>query len=420
MSLGSVSGFQHSVCPSCGATQESSGSTVCENCGAELSRSGSRYSSPSTFSTPSQRLSVGKPSVRVLPRFKIRLKVPRFLRRGPVVVLLIAALVFGLSFVPEVNARVPVLKKISAPVKKAVKRARSLGWIPAPKAKAKGTSRRSSSPSATARKGGPQPAGNLLLKVETDPAGATVAVGSRVIGKTPVTVKVAPGTHKVTFTRKGYETATRTVTMKPGKSGQLHVALIQERAASPQPARTQTAKPTAPSKPSAAPATRKPSAPTRKPAPVAKRPAAAAPASGRLLETGTRAPAISLKAPNGAFHRLSDYRNKQVVVLFIWSLDSQTMRLVQDLDGRVRSAGQSMAGMVVVVNGDRAAVQKFATSSRVQVPIVLGDDPTARAYGVPKSTNVVYLISEGGLVTQRQVRTIQLGALFSLEQKEGR
>ncbi|MGH2436690.1 MAG: PEGA domain-containing protein, partial [bacterium] len=300
------------------------------------------------------------------------------------------------------------MKQFAAAAKKAVRRARSLGWLPTPKAKA--PTRRSSSPAATARKSGPQAAATLLLKVESNPAGATVQLGSRIVGKTPVTLKVAPGTHKVTFTRKGYVTITRTVTMGPGKTGQLQVAMTEAGAA----VRT----PVAASKPAA---TTKPAASTRKPAPAAKKPSPAAkkpvpaPVSGRLLETGTRAPAIALKDPTGAFHRLSDYRNRQVVVLFLWTLDSAAMRLVQDLDGRVRGSGQSLAGLVVVVNGDRAAVQRFSASARVQVPLVLGDDQTARAYGVPKATSVAYVVSEGGLIAQRQVKTIQLSSLFTQE-----
>lgn len=409
MSLGSVSGFQQPVCPSCGATQESAGSTVCEQCGADLVRSGARSSSSySQYSQPSQRGS-GKPRGSGF-RFRFpRLKVPRLLKRGPVVLLLAAVLFVGLSFVPEVSARVPIMKQIATSAKKAVKRARTLGWLPSPKAKA--PTRRSSSPAATSRKSAPQPAGgSLLLRVESTPAGATVQLDSRIVGKTPVTLKVAPGTHKVTFIRKGYTTVTRSVTMKSGKVGQLQVALSEEGAASRQAAPQPVRKPAAVTKP----------APTaRKPAPAAKRPAPAT-VSGRLLDSGARAPAITLKDPSGAFHRLSDYRNRQVVVLFLWSLDSQSMRLVQDLDGRVRGAGQSLAGLVVIVNGDRAAVQKFATSARVQVPLVIGDDQTARAYGIPKATNVVYVVSEGGLIAQRQVKSIQLSSLFTQEQKEGR
>ncbi len=402
MSLGSVSGFQQPVCPSCGATQESAGSTVCEQCGADLVRSGAR--SPSSYSQPVQRSS-SRPRFRAFPR----LKVPRLLKRGPVVLLLAAVLFVGLSFVPEVSARVPIMKQIATSAKKAVKRARTLGWLPSPKAKA--PTRRSSSPAATARKSAPQPGATLLLRVESTPAGATVQLDSRIVGKTPVTLKVAPGAHKVTFIRKGYTTVTRSVTMKPGKAGQLQVALTEEgsapKRAAPQPVR----KPAAVVKP----------VPTaKKPAPTAKKPAPAAPVSGRMLDTGTRAPAFALKDPSGSFHRLSDFRNRQVVVLFLWTLDSQSMRLVQDLDGRVRGAGQSLAGLVVVVNGDRAAVQKFATSARVQVPLVIGDDQTARAYGIPKSTNVAYVVSEGGLIAQRQVKTIQLSSLFTQEQKEGR
>jgi len=318
-------------------------------------------------------------------------------------VLLVAVLFVGLSFVPEVNAHVPLMKQIATTAKKAVKRARTLGWLPSPKAKA--PTRRTTSPAATSRKSAPQPAATLLLKVESTPAGATVQLDSRIVGKTPVTLKVAPGTHKVTFTRKGYTSVTRTVTMKAGKPGQLQVALIEAGAApkqaAPQPVR-------------------KPPAAVTKPAPTAKKPAPATTVSGRLLDTGTRAPAIALKDPSGAFHRLSDFRNRQVVVLFLWSFDAQAMRLVQDLDGRVRAAGQGLSGLVVVVNGDRAAMQKFATSSRVQVPLLLGDDQIARAYGVPKATNVVYVVSEGGLIAQRQVKTIQLSSLFTQEQREGR
>ncbi len=64
------------------------------------------------------------------------------------------------------------------------------------------------------------------LVVQTKPAGADVTVSGRYRGRTPVEVSLAPGMqHTLELNRAGYETATRSVPIKPGQRSTIDVDL---------------------------------------------------------------------------------------------------------------------------------------------------------------------------------------------------
>ncbi len=241
MSVAWPSGLER-TCPRCGTLQESPGSTVCEQCGTDL--------------TP---LRVAKPSSprHVLP-LKHLLRVPALvLRRGFVTVLVLGSLILrgirlalvlgslavGLSFVPQVSARVPVMKDVAATTKALIQQ---VPWIR--QAQVWGSKllaslkvetppqRRASSQAVPSQKSvASKPVVGQPLTVKSTPSGATVRLNARSMGKTPTTLKVAPGTYKVTISRPGFVTVTRTITVKPGKTAALTVALVAVSKASPTP-----------------------------------------------------------------------------------------------------------------------------------------------------------------------------------------
>ncbi len=272
MSVGSPSGLER-ACPKCGALQQSPGSTVCEGCGTDLMPAGvPRPPSPRPVPPPSPR--PVPQSVRLLQERIQRLRrgiagllreaisftlrvVTALLRlisltlRVATVLLLLGALIIGLGFVPEVNTRVPglktlseaALKEVSRTGKRALQRMWELGsglllasksddqaqrptpssarapQTSTPKAAQKST-RESAQKSAPARPPAVQP-----FTVKSTPSGATVLLNARRVGKTPLTLRVAPGTYKVTVSRPGYVSVTRTITVKAGESASLNVTL---------------------------------------------------------------------------------------------------------------------------------------------------------------------------------------------------
>ena len=156
--------------------------------------------------------------------------------RGVTLLLLLTSLVIGSSFVPEINALLPATKEIAAPARRWLQRAEDwagkllAGWEAAPQPQRR-TSQSAANPQnlAPARFEATQ-----AVMISSVPGGAIVRVNAREMGKTPMTLKLAPGTYKVTISRPGYRTASRTLTVERGKAASLGVNLARER---PSPAR---------------------------------------------------------------------------------------------------------------------------------------------------------------------------------------
>ncbi len=179
------------------------------------------------------------------------------LKRGLMGLLVIGFLVIGLSFVPAVSARVPPLKSVATTITKAFHVVGTLLSGPRAKAPAKKTSPAQPSvkakaptqkpaatkPASTAKAPAKKPAAakpvaTLSVAVKSTPAGATVQLNGRTVGKTPMTLKVAPGTYTVAISQSGYVTMTRIVTVKPGKTASVNVALVATKPPAPATVRT--------------------------------------------------------------------------------------------------------------------------------------------------------------------------------------
>ena len=189
-------------------------------------------------------------------------------KRGLLALLVIGFLIIGLSFVPPVSARVRPLKSVATTITKVFHRVGTLLSGPRAKAPAKKASPAQTSakakvptqqpvatkPTTTAKAPAKKPAAvkpvaTLSVAVKSTPAGATVQLNGRTVGKTPMTLKVAPGTYTVAISRPGYVTMTRIVTVKPGKTASVTVALVAAKPATkqPAPATVQTPPPPPPS-----------------------------------------------------------------------------------------------------------------------------------------------------------------------------
>ncbi|HXF83224.1 MAG TPA: hypothetical protein VNN19_10780, partial [bacterium] len=112
-------------------------------------------------------------------------------------------------------------------------------------------------------------------------------------------------------------------------------------------------------------------------------------------------------------------RGRQVVVLFAWDLDARSRALIEELDGHARLAGVDHPALVVLGGGDPAAVRRYVTGKALRVPVLVGGEAAARSYGVPKGTLAVYVVSETGMIAQRQVNSILLAPLFPRPGRQG-
>jgi hypothetical protein len=114
---------------------------------------------------------------------------------------LITALGLGVCFIPEVNAHVPQTKEFSATAASLVELVAREWGIRLFTGRAQ------------------------AVLVTSNPDGAIVHLGGRTVGKTPLTLRIAPGTVTITFSRPGYGPVTRTLTVKLGKAAVLQVTL---------------------------------------------------------------------------------------------------------------------------------------------------------------------------------------------------
>ncbi len=224
-----VPGLEQRTCSTCGALQESPGSTVCEQCGADLPRltvvrsvsTAPRWRAMRILGVVVWLLIAGP--VRVVRRGIAALVLLVFLVvRSLALLLLLASLTVGLSFVPQVRARVPLMNGVAATAQTWLHRAGEMGgrWVgdlkPHPTAPPVATSQKP----ATAR-----PPATQSITVKSTPSGATVQLDTRQIGKTPLTLKIATGLHKVVVSRPGYASVTRTITVKSGQGASLNITL---------------------------------------------------------------------------------------------------------------------------------------------------------------------------------------------------
>ncbi len=213
-------------CRKCGLAQESLDSMVCERCGADLGRP-RPASSSSRRSFLLLRRALRTPVQLINRGFAALLLLLSLIIRSVILLVVLASLVIGFSLVPEVNARVPATKEVVATAEQWLQRAEVWsGTLMAYWQTVVRPSQRTSQP--TARPQTPA-AGQFVapqaLEINSTPGGATVQLGTRTVGKTPVTLRVAPGTYTVTIKRPGYAPVTRTITVKQGKAASLGVTL---------------------------------------------------------------------------------------------------------------------------------------------------------------------------------------------------
>lgn len=231
---------QGTTCPKCGTVQQSPGSTVCEHCGADLPRIGvARYAPPVKILSMGTRSIVRRLSglaVWLLKRsitaalwpVLLALRILAVGLRIAAGALVLALLIVGLSYVPGVQGKVPVMKQVGPIAKHVLLQTENLGirlwavvWAKIPSSLHRPLPSASSQRLPSTRSVAAQP-----LTIESMPSGATVQLNARRVGTTPLTLRVAPGTYKVTFSRPGSVSLTRTITVTEGNAASLSVELV--------------------------------------------------------------------------------------------------------------------------------------------------------------------------------------------------
>ena len=263
------------VCPQCDTPQQSPGSTVCEQCGVDLSfvlgtpsDTGPRLKHtpphpqvPLVQRTRAALLMLGsiisrtaaqmrearmrrarvvktpQNSVRQLRRSLrpqvslVQLARTTALALGLIVfrtaaqIVLVAALGLGVCFIPDVNAHVPQTKEFSATAAALVELAAREWGIRLFPGRVDVAQSQPSTNRSLAQQHPAQFVATQAVLVTSTPGGADVRLGGRTIGKTPLTLRVAPGTVTITFSRPGYTPVTRTFTVKLGKAASVQVTL---------------------------------------------------------------------------------------------------------------------------------------------------------------------------------------------------
>jgi hypothetical protein len=133
--------------------------------------------------------------------------------RGVALVLVLYALVIGLSLVPQVRGNVPPLKQVALTGLSWVQRAaqesvKLQASLNAPPHRLSATTSQKPVPA--------QATSAQAVTVTSTPRGAIVVLDAREVGKTPLTIKVPPGIHRITVVQSGYASITRTLTVRSG------------------------------------------------------------------------------------------------------------------------------------------------------------------------------------------------------------
>lgn len=216
----------------------------------------------------------------------------------------------------------------------------------------------------------PRPA-TAILTISSTPRGARVRVDGVPKGVTPVTIKeLHAGTHTIRISHPGYRSVTRTVALGAGRVLTVGVSL-----------------------PAEAPA---------KVANLAAKPAPVRPPEGTLLEVGRPAPPFVAKDRIGLLYRLTDFKGRKLLMVFVQNLDGEAQRIIREINA-VHAGGTRGAAVVVVMRPNRTAIRQFTQTDQIRIPLLFGTQPLARAYGVTSQPAVLYLVSEEGRVVLRQV-----------------
>ncbi|HXF83052.1 MAG TPA: PEGA domain-containing protein [bacterium] len=355
------------VCPMCHA-QLPAGVLYCDACGTDLSRAGVLFS---TSVRPVSYQSGGA---------------GRLARRGAVLVGMVAALALGLvglGSIPEVSARVPVIRAITAPIREALDQA--VGWgtqlvgrdraePPTPAEPPAPAPPSQPSPPAVPRVEAPGAGLTPYLTVRSSPEPATVYVNDVLVGQTPLTLRqLQPGVYVVRVARDGYPAVARRVELRPNVGATVRLQM----------------KPPAVSRPPSRPAPKPLAGPAAKPAPA--RPAVPA--------ATVHAPGFTLKDRRGVIYRLSDFRGERLALLVIWDLDGTTEQLIRTLQARTGGRG----ALVIMVRPNRLALRRFIEANQITIPILLGNPDVAAEYRVPEGISVLFAITDQGRIQSRQI-----------------
>lgn len=116
----------------------------------------------------------------------------------------------------------------------------------------------------------------------------------------------------------------------------------------------------------------------------------------RLPDSGTPAPAFTLRTLAGETVSLESLRGKPVVLAFwapwcgVCGAESSNISLLKRLAG-----DSAHVVSVAVAYEDEEAVRRFATKHEVDYPVLLGDDGVQGAWRVDTFPTVFFLSSEG-------------------------
>jgi peroxiredoxin len=135
-------------------------------------------------------------------------------------------------------------------------------------------------------------------------------------------------------------------------------------------------------------------------------PAGVARAAGRVAGddwTGRVAPGFELRALDGRRIRLSDFRDRVVLVNFwaTWCAPCRVeMPWLREFDARYGSQGLTILG-VSVDDGGRERVERFVRQMRVEYPILLSDGNVDLRYGGVRFLPQTFFVGRDGRITRR-------------------
>ena len=131
---------------------------------------------------------------------------------------------------------------------------------------------------------------------------------------------------------------------------------------------------------------------------------------------GKEAPDFGLNDLQGKEHKLSDYRGKDVILIFWATWCGPCQREVPDLKELRNSIGEDKLAMLAISNEDPSLVKKFAESQKINYTVLLAQKSLPEPYKAVNSIPSSFFIDAEGKIKLGTVGLISLEEIKSILQ----
>jgi peroxiredoxin len=133
---------------------------------------------------------------------------------------------------------------------------------------------------------------------------------------------------------------------------------------------------------------------------------------------GREAPDFTLTDINGKKHKLSDYRGKDVMIIFWATWCGPCIMEIPHLIALRNIIGEDKLAMLAISNENAALVKRFAAGRKINYTVLLSRGDMVRPYSMVRAIPSSFFIDAEGRVKLATEGTISLGEIKAILQAE--